>query len=473
MKFWQKIFICSLLLFLIMFNIGGIFLIQNSYSLSLNKEVKRSLDEYSNILSSIKYYNTITKNLSDLNPEKQDKSNYEKSIKNYFEKFSYRDTYLEVLDENNKKVFSDLDLDIKEEREELKNASNDDIKYIIRSVENKTLLFATSLIDVQGENFKVSYIRDITYIYQYKNEQYKLFIQLSMIISIILAIGMYLLSKYITSPIDKLISSTKIISKGNYSERVSVNSKDEIGILSKHFNEMASTIESKINELEIKSEEKQTFIDNLTHEIKTPLTSILGYTDFLRSISYNEEIYIEGLNNIFKEGKRLEELSWKMMDLILLKKENFKMENQNIKNILEDLNDIFKPKLQSKNINLIIYSEEYEIVVEKDLIKNLISNFIDNSIKASKEGGNIYLNVYKNKENKIVLEVKDEGIGISKEELPKVFEPFYMVDKSRTRANNGAGLGLSICVEIAKIHEAELEIYSEINKGTTIKIIFN
>jgi signal transduction histidine kinase len=284
---------------------------------------------------------------------------------------------------------------------------------------------------------------------------------------------MYILSKYITNPIDKLINTTRIISKGNYSERVAINSKDEIGILSDNFNEMASTVESKINELEIKAEEKQRFIDNLTHEIKTPLTSILGYTDFLRSISYNEEIFIEGLNNIFKEGKRLEELSWKMMDLVLFKKENFKMEKQNIKNILEDLKDILNPKLQSKNINLIICSEEYEIVVEKDLIKNLISNFIDNSIKASKEGSNIYLNVYKNKEDKIVLEVKDEGMGISKEDLPNVFEPFYMVDKSRTRANNGAGLGLSICAEIAKIHEAELEIQSEINKGTTIKIIFN
>lgn len=473
MKFWQKIFIYSLSLFLIIFNFGGVFLIQNSYNLSLNREVNRSLDEYSNILSSIKYYNIIANNSLYLDSEKHGKPNYKETIKSYLEKFAYRDTYLEILDENNKKVFSTLDFDVKGEREELENATHDNIRYIIRDVDNRTLLFAISLVNMQGEDFKVSYIRDITYIYEDKNEQYKLFIELSIIVSIILGIGMYILSKYITNPIDKLINTTRIISKGNYSERVAINSKDEIGILSDNFNEMAYTVESKINELEIKAEEKQRFIDNFTHEIKTPLTSILGYTDFLRSISYNEEIFIEGLNNIFKEGKRLEELSWKMMDLVLLKKENFKMEKQNIKNILEDLKDTLNPKLQSKNINLIICSEEYEIVGEKDLIKNLISNFIDNSIKASKEGSNIYIYVYKNKKDKIVLEVKDEGIGISKEDLPKVFEAFYMVDKSRTRANNGAGLGLSICAEIAKIHEAELEIQSEINKGTTIKIIFN
>ncbi|KMN44384.1 sensor histidine kinase [Bacillus sp. LK2] len=465
MKFWQKIFIYSLLIFLITFNFGAVFLIQNSYNLNLKREIDRSLGEQSNVSAGIIYYSMIS--------VKGSETNYKEIIKNYLKKFNSKDTYLEVLDKNNNEVFSNMYFTISGEREELKEASSDKRKYIIRDVGNKTLLFVTSLVNIQGEDLKVSYIHDITYIYQDKREQYSFFIQLSMVVSIILAISMYMLSKYITSPIDKLINTTKIISKGNYSERVEINSKDEIGVLADNFNEMADAVEEKIHQLESNAEEKQRFIDNLTHEFKTPLTSIIGYADFLRSTSYNEEIFIEGLNHIFKEGKRLEELSWKMMSLILLKRENFKMEKENIKNILVDLRDTLKPKLQNKNINLIISSEEYQISVEKDLIRNLISNFIDNSIKASKENSNIYLNVYKNKESKVVLEIKDEGIGISEEDLPKVFEAFYMVDKSRTRANNGAGLGLTICAEIAKIHEAELKIESEINKGTTIKILFN
>ncbi|EJR57757.1 hypothetical protein IIM_00139 [Bacillus cereus VD107] len=465
MKFWQKIFIYSLLIFLITFNFGAIFLIQNSYNLNLKREIDRSLGEQRNVSAGIIYYNMIS--------VKGSNTNYKEIIKNYLGKFNSKDTYLEVLDKNNNVVFSNMYFTISGEREELKETSSDKRKYIIRDVGNKTLLFVTSSVNIQEEDLKVSYIHDITYIYQDKREQYIFFIQLSIVISIILAISMYMLSKYITSPIDKLINTTKIISKGNYSERVEINSKDEIGVLAENFNEMADAVEEKIHQLESNAEEKQRFIDNLTHEFKTPLTSIIGYADFLRSTSYNEEIFIEGLNHIFKEGKRLEELSWKMMSLILLKRENFKMEKENIKNILVDLRDALKPKLQNKNINLIISSEEYQISVEKDLIRNLISNFIDNSIKASKENSNIHLNVYKNKESKVVLEIKDEGIGISEEDLPKVFEAFYMVDKSRTRANNGAGLGLTICAEIAKIHEAELKIESEINKGTTIKLLFN
>ncbi|MED1093528.1 HAMP domain-containing sensor histidine kinase [Bacillus paramycoides] len=465
MKFWQKIFIFSLLIFLITFNFGAVFLIQNSYNLNLKREIDRSLNDQRNVSAGIIYYNMISVKGSSIN--------YKEIIKNYLGKLNSKDSYLEVLDKNNNVVFSNMYFSIPGEREELKEASSDKRKYIIRDVGNKTLLFVTSLVNIQGEDLKVSYIHDITYIYQDKREQYSFFIQLSMVISIILAISMYMLSKYITSPIDKLIKTTKIISKGNYSERVEINSKDEIGVLAENFNEMADAVDEKIHQLESNAEEKQRFIDNLTHKFKTPLTSIIGYADFLRSTSYNEEIFIEGLNHIFKEGKRLEELTWKMMSLILLKRENFKMEKENIKNILVGLRDALKPKLQNKNINLIISSEEYQISVEKDLIRNLISNFIDNSIKASKENSNIYLNVYKNKENKVVLEIKDEGIGISEEDLPKVFEAFYMVDKSRTKANNGAGLGLTICAEIAKIHEAELKIESEINKGTTIKLLFN
>lgn len=469
MKFWQKIFIYSLLLFLISLNFGSIFLIENSHNLNLKREIDRSISEQSNILSGISYYNMISNYYLNTDSKEDSKSNYKEIIKNYLKKINSEDIYLEVLDKNNDVVFSNLKFKVLGEREELKNVSSDERKYIIRDVGNRTLLFITGLVHIQEEDLKLSYIHGVTYIYEDRKQQYNFFIELSIIVTIILAIGMYILSKYITSPIDNLINTTRIVSKGNYSERVAINSKDEIGILAENFNKMADAVEGKINELELKAEEKQRFIDNFTHELKTPLTAIIGYADFLRSTSYNEEIFIEGLNHIFKEGKRLEELSWKMMDLILLKRENFKMKKENIKNILEELKDILKPKLQNKNIDLIICGEEHEIVVEKDLISNLI----DNSIKASKEDSNIYLNVYKNKESKVVLQIKDEGIGISKEDIPKVFEAFYMVDKSRTRANNGAGLGLAICAEIAKIHQAELEIESELKKGTTIKIIFN
>ncbi|MDM5259440.1 sensor histidine kinase [Bacillus toyonensis] len=472
MKFWHKISIYSSLLFLVIFNFGAVCLIQNSHNLNLKREIDRSLDEHRNISTGISYYNTISNNYLYIESKNRVKADYKEVIKKYLEKLNAKNNYLEIVDKNNHVVFSNLDYTVSQDREELTNASHDKRKYIIRDVENKTLLFVTSLININGEDLKFSYVRDVTYIYEDKKEQYNFYIRLSISITIILAIGMYMLSRYITRPIEKLINITQIVSKGNYSKRVEIDSKDEIGILAENFNEMAAAVEQKISELEMKAAEKQRFIDNLTHELKTPLTSIIGYADFLRLTAYNEQIFIEGLNHIFKEGKRLEELSWKMMELMSLEREKFKMRKENIGDILFDINDILKPRLESKSIHLMISGEDYEVVVERDLIRNFICNFIDNSIKASKEGSNIYLHVYENKENKTVLEIKDEGIGISEEDLSKVFEAFYMADKSRTRANNGVGLGLTICSEIAKIHEIELEMESQLNKGTIISITF-
>ncbi|PGU02855.1 sensor histidine kinase [Bacillus cereus] len=472
MKFWQKISIYSSLLFLVIFNFGAVCLIQNSHNLNLKREIDRSLDEHKNISTGISYYNMISNNYLYVESKNIVKADYKEVIKKYLEKLNAKNNYLEVVDKNNHVVFSNLDFTVSQDREELTNESHDKRKYIIRDVENKTLLFVTSLININGEDLKFSYVRDVTYIYEDKKEQYNFYIQLSISITIILAIGMYMLSRYITRPIENLINITQIVSKGNYSKRVEIDSKDEIGILAENFNEMAAAVEQKVSELETKAAEKQRFIDNLTHELKTPLTSIIGYTDFLRLTAYNEQIFIEGLNHIFKEGKRLEELSWKMMDLISLEREKFEMRKENIGDILFDIKDILKPRLESKSIHLMISGEDYEVVVERDLIRNFICNFIDNSIKASKEGSNIYLHAYKNKENKTVLEIKDEGIGISEEDLSKVFEAFYMADKSRTRANNGVGLGLTICSEIAKIHEIELEMESQLNKGTIIRITF-
>ena len=100
----------------------------------------------------------------------------------------------------------------------------------------------------------------------------------------------------------------------------------------------------------------------------------------------------------------------------------------------------------------------------------LISNLIDNAVKASKSGDEIYLKAYI--DGSLVIEVKDTGVGIPKEDIKNIFEPFYMVDKSRDRSNNGAGLGLSICAEIAKLHNVKINVESELGKGTSIYICF-
>ncbi|CAH2212382.1 HAMP domain-containing sensor histidine kinase [Tepidibacter aestuarii] len=469
MKFWKKIFTYNFILFVIIFNLGGVFLIENMHSVSLDREIERGLSEHLSIYSGMKLIGKYRLNYD----EKFNKDMLRVTMKDFLKSFHNEKIYVEVLDRYNNTIFTNLDFRASKEREELKNPYVDKRKYVIRDVGDKTLLFITNLLDASGEQLKFTYVRDVTYIYKDREKVYYFFIKLDIIISIILACGTYVLSRYITKPIDKLINSIQIIENGNFSERVNIKSNDEIGILSDHFNKMASVIEEKMKQLKKNIDEKQSFIDNLTHEIKTPLTSIIGYADFLRNTKYNEDAFSKGLNSIFKEGKRLEGLSSKMMDLIVFKRENFVMKKENIKNILMDIKEVLKPKLQNKNIELIISGQDMEIVMEKDLIENLIINLIDNAVKASYENSKINIKLYKNENSKSVIEVSDQGIGIKDEDLTKVFEPFYMVDKSRKKTNGSAGLGLSICEQIAKIHKAKLSIESKLNIGTSVKIIFD
>lgn len=472
MKLWQKIFVYSFLLFVIVFNIAGFFLVESSHNLSLYREIERGLSEQGSLISGIKMNLSIIKYMPTYSDKDSQEALLKKIVNNYANNLSDKNAYIEILDKDDNNIFTNINFNIKGKREELKNPLADRRKYIIRDIGDKTYLFVTSVIDNEIKPLKLTYVRDITYVYQDKKNQIASFFAIDGIVSIAIALGLYILCKMITKPINKLIASTKNFSNGNYAERVSIDEMDEIGRLSENFNFMAESIEQKINELQKITDEKQRFIDNVTHEMKTPLTSIIGYADFLRSIKYNEKTNIEGLNNIYKEGKRLEQLSKKMMDLSLTRRENFILKKESIRDILLEVKDTLKPRLDMKNIELIILGDEFEVEVERYLIKNLIENLADNAIKASNNDSKIYINLHKNKDSTKVVEIKDEGIGIPKEELQKIVEPFYMVDKSRSRANNGAGLGLSICAEIARIHKAKLKIESKVNYGTTVKIIF-
>lgn len=469
MKLWQKIYILFLIAFLLTFNIAGITILEKIHNETLNREVQRRLSEQ----KSISYI--LNMNFSEYNSQLN--NNYVNEFINevtnkYLKEFDEDKIYIEILDMNNNALFTNFKMNLPSKRDELNGIVLNERKYIIRNIDDKYYLFTTGLMNIDNYNLKLSYVRDISHIYEERKNQYNFFFKFEANICFIFGAIMYIVSKFITKPIKDLTRSTKNISKGNYHERVKITSKDELGILSDNFNIMANAVEEKINELERNNIEKQRFIDNLTHEIKTPLTSIIGYANLLKTTKVSEEIFVDSLDFIYKEGKRLEKLSFKMMDLILLKVEDFNLISANIMDIFTDVRGSLLPKLNKRNIDLIIEGKDCELLIEKDLMKILLSNLIDNAIKASEKNSNIYLSVYKNKD-KTVIEVKDNGIGMDKEHLDKVMEPFYMVDKSRTRKNNGAGLGLSICKKIADVHNSNIEIESNLGKGTNIKIIFN
>lgn len=159
------------------------------------------------------------------------------------------------------------------------------------------------------------------------------------------------------------------------------------------------------------------------------------------------------------------------MDLILLDKKNINLKEEDIQNVYMEIDELIKKKAEAKNITLNLNINSFKVIIEKDLFKVLITNLVDNAIKASSSGAIISIRSYKNKEGKFTFIVEDYGIGIAQVDVERIFEPFYMVDKSRTKSNNGAGLGLSICSNIVDLHDGKINIISKIGHGTTISII--
>lgn len=275
----------------------------------------------------------------------------------------------------------------------------------------------------------------------------------------------------LTRPIRRISRTAKQFSAGHYERRVSVRSKDELGQLAQDFNAMADSLEHKIWELNDAVERQKELTASFAHELKTPLTSVIGYADTLRSRQLPPRLQMDAANYIFKEGRHLEALSFALLDLFALEKEAPELVPCHILRLVQETADSAAYHLRQKRISMEIRVEDCTLPLAAELFKTLLYNLIDNARKASDEGSVILLRGLRT-EAGYSLSVIDRGRGIPADQLKRIIEPFFMVDKSRARAEGGAGLGLALCQKIAEVHHARLSFRSESGKGTAVTLTF-
>ena len=232
---------------------------------------------------------------------------------------------------------------------------------------------------------------------------------------------------------------------------------------------MADQLERHVEELKAEAQRREDFIGSFTHELKTPLTSIIGYAELLRSRPDDPEQVLDSAGYIFREGRRLEALSRKLLDLIVLNQEKVERKKVPMEGYLERVGGALRPTLEAQNLRLMVSAKPGTAEIEPDLMEALCLNLLDNARKASSPGGMIQLEGFP-EEDGYCIQVSDQGRGIPPEDLERVTEAFYMVDKSRSRAQGGAGLGLALCQRIAELHGSTMEITSELGKGTTVRL---
>lgn len=314
--------------------------------------------------------------------------------------------------------------------------------------------------------------RNITEVYETRKMLITLY---SISLSILLVTGgacIFVLSRYITKPIRKLNHVVNDISKGDYEKRCEVNSNDEIGTLAENFNQMTDVIVEHMHQKELEALQKESFTTAFAHELKTPLTSIIGYADMLNTVEMSDKERREAYYYIYSQGKRLESLSHKLLELAEVDKNPLKTREVSTKELEANLKITMRPVFEKKKIKGKIIMEKAWLEVDKDLILSVFYNLLDNAVKAVEEGGSISLHGIRMAEGSYEIKVSDNGRGIPEEEIHRITEAFYMVDKSRSRKEGGAGIGMALCQKIVTLHNAQMHIYSKLGEGTVVQLLF-
>lgn len=288
--------------------------------------------------------------------------------------------------------------------------------------------------------------------------------------SMAISVALLAVSLLITRPIKKLETATERIAEGDYGYRIEYRGQDELSELAGHMNEMAAHIEEDSAFIENISENRRMFIANMTHELKTPLTSILGFADVLRiRPDVSQEQVREYADIIFAEARRLKLLSARLMELLTVEETELQLLPTELAELIEREARGLQPLCTQAGLSLLPETEPVTVRADEALLATLILNLLDNARKASKPGGKIVIRCER-RDRLAYIQVEDQGIGIPREQIARVTEAFYMVDKSRTRKAGGAGIGLALCKAIAAAHHGELHIESKLHEGTRVTV---
>ena len=290
-------------------------------------------------------------------------------------------------------------------------------------------------------------------------------------VSLLIAAVLLFSILYLTRPLKRLEAATKQIAAGEYGYRVRAKGHDEIAELSGHMDEMAAEIEANIRQVEALARGRETFIANMAHELKTPLTSILGFADIMTIKSdMGETERREYAGVIAAEAGRLKLLSSRLMELISIQETELALRPVDFGELTERALEVFAPVCGERQCTVRKKLQPLQVEADEVLLTSLVLNLLDNALKASAPGQEIAVTL-KEQEGSALLAIRDYGIGIPESELERVTEAFYMVDKARSRSSGGSGVGLALCKEIAEAHHGTLKIESKEQCGTRVSVV--
>ncbi|MEG2436344.1 MAG: HAMP domain-containing sensor histidine kinase [Ruthenibacterium sp.] len=459
MKFAVKMALSMVALLGVLLAIGGYFMVEQNFKTALQTAVRQNIDAQEK-----QKYTLQLSLLSTSAAENQTRDNRMKAAADALAEASATTQGTAVLTKGYAAVSNHLSGDIPKSQQLAAIRAGEENTIFYRTNDKNYQMMASRLAVENAQYWLVSAF-EITSLYTARAAQLVLFYKLYAVLMGAAALLSTLVSRVLTRPLQKLSDASSRIAAGAYEERIDSKRGDEIGDLSRHFDAMAAAVEEKVRSLELSVQQREDFVGAFTHELKTPMTAMLGYAALLKQNGGTPQMREKAICYIHSETKRLENLSQKLLAMLQLSEENIVLAPVFLSEIFEKTQE----SLQTPEEISVVFPETHgeKVLADSDLLVDLLYNLVQNAIHAKPKDGKVTLR-YEVGQAGVTLFVADAGKGMSAAQLSRVTEAFYRVDKSRASAENGTGLGLALCAKIAALHGTALHFESAENVGTTV-----
>ena len=467
LKYWQKMYLATLALFLVSL-FGGLFAVLN---ISLDASFEARRDEFLARQHTLAQY--LAGDMAAVLANRPDALGDLLAVQGARAK---REGLRIAVWQDEKLLYSALPT-VPGGMDELKTLTPGQRSWQVRVLGGRHIIFATTALAGDLGGYRVAASSDMEDFYSQWQGIAAVFGLLCGGVSVFFAAALYLMLRRMNRPLQALTATAHTLAAGDYTARALPPGRpprrDEVGELARTLDDLAGKVTAQLAELTAEAETKQRLVDDLSHEMRTPLTAIGGYAEYIRRADLHGEELVDATETIEFESRRLLNLSNQLLWLAVLRDTPPERSPVPLCALMQRAYRAALPAAQRRGVNLRLQlpPQDGTLLGDADLLESLLVNLCDNGVKACAQGGEVTLGAAL-EPDAAVLCVTDTGCGMSEETLAHLGQPFYRADKGRSRAEGGAGLGVALCMAIVAAHGAALRYESKPGQGTVAKVRF-
>lgn len=475
MRLSWKLFFTTIPVFVIFFTLFGCWIVEDSFQSSLNQEAEQC------VIENQMFQNSYELTWNGLTEEQQEQTTAKMVVESFSRRQGSKKGKYRIYGEDGTVLYEDspqTEISGSENRGGSEEIPGTELMGLLDQENNVGYEIVSrgsgrQLTVVSRSSFGIYFeiTRDITDLFRNRDILYSRYRTGIFLVTVLAGGVMLLVIMLAMRNTGRLSRTVRRYAQGDYSARARIRSRDEIGRLAEDFNWMAGAMNRQMEQLKDQVRRQEAFTAAFAHELKTPLTSIIGYADTIRLVELTREETDQCAGYISSQGKRLQSLSYKLLELAMADKQEIDFRPIAVSQLLEEVGRILLPSLKKKKVRLELALEEGVIWGDRELLVSLFVNLGDNAGKAAPSGSSVRIEGQAF-ENGYRVFVEDHGRGVLPEELPRITEAFYMTDKSRSRKEGGAGLGLALCRKIVELHGAFWKFESEPGEGLRVTVWF-